>query len=184
MRPNIRRCPDGFEVTCRSGEIVRGAVVIDAHDREIVSRRAVANAGIGGSDIRDMMPGAVERRFGTCRANRPVEMPSDNGSPCIARETRIPARQFGPAPCVTPVRSPRSNDMPEAFAKPPRRDHVHVTPLPDAATVREAIARRLEDDEDDHPHSGPKMRSPRELIPARTATARVPGETGAGSYRG
>ncbi|SDY53651.1 Transposase and inactivated derivatives [Citreimonas salinaria] len=37
MRSNIRWCSDGFEFTCWSGEIIRGAFIIDAHDREIIS---------------------------------------------------------------------------------------------------------------------------------------------------
>nr|WP_278184873.1 DDE-type integrase/transposase/recombinase [Salipiger marinus] len=171
MRSNIRWCSDGFEFTCWNGEIVRGAFIIDAHDREIISWRAVVNAGISGSDIRDMMLEAVERRFGTYRAHHPVEMLSDNGSPYIARETRIFARQLGLKPCFTPVKSPQSNGISEAFVKTLKRDYVHVTPLPDAATVLELIAGWFEDYNDNHPHSRLKMRSPREFIAAQTATA-------------
>ncbi|SPJ26516.1 hypothetical protein PAA8504_04382 [Palleronia abyssalis] len=171
MRSNIRWCSDGFEFTCWNGEIIRGAFIIDAHDREIISWRAVVNAGISGSDIRDMMLEAVEKRFGTFRAHHPVEMLSDNGSPYIARETRIFARQLGLKPCFTPVKSPQSNGISEAFVKTLKRDYVHVTPLPDAATVLELIAGWFEDYNDNHPHSGLKMRSPREFIAAQTATA-------------
>ena len=67
---------------------------------------AVANAGISGSDIRDIMLEAVERRFNACRALSVVEMLTDNGSPYIAKETQIFARQIGLKPCFTPVRSP------------------------------------------------------------------------------
>jgi len=91
------------------------------------------NAGISGSDIRDMMPEAVERRFGDYSTPHPVEMLSDNGSCYIARETRIFARQLGLRPCYTPVKSPESNGIAEAFVKTLKRDYVHVTPLPDAA---------------------------------------------------
>ena len=171
MRSNIRWCSDGFEFTCWNREIVRGAFIIDAHDREIISWRVVVNAGISGSDIRDMMLEAVERRFGTYRATQPVEMLSDNGSPYIAKETRIFARQLGLKPCFTPVKSPQSNGISEAFVKTLKRDYVHVTPLPDAATVLELIAGWFEDYNDNHPHSGLKMRSPREFIAAQTATA-------------
>lgn len=38
-------------------------------------------------------------------------------------------------PCSTPVRSPQSNGMAEAFVKTFKRDHVSVNPLPDAITV-------------------------------------------------
>ena len=171
MRSNIRWCSDGFEFTCWSGEIIRGAFIIDAHDREIISWRAVVNAGISGSDIRDMMLEAVEQRFGAYRAHHPVEMLTDNGSPYIAKETRIFARQLGLKPCFTPVKSPQSNGISEAFVKTLKRDYVHVTPLPDAATVLELIAGWFEDYNDNHPHSGLKMRSPRDFIAAQTATA-------------
>jgi putative transposase len=64
MRSNLRSCSDGFEFTCWDGTVVRGVFIIDAHDREIIAWRAVVNAGISGSDVRDMMLEAVERRFG------------------------------------------------------------------------------------------------------------------------
>ena len=64
MRSDLRWCSDGFEFTCWNGEIVRGAFVLDAHDREVIAWRAAADAGISGSDIRDMMLEAVEARFG------------------------------------------------------------------------------------------------------------------------
>lgn len=95
MRSNIRWCSDGFEFTCWNRDIVRGAFIIDAHDREVIAWRAVVNAGISGSDIRDIMLEAVERRFGGYRAPHPVEMLSDNGSAYIAGETRIFASQLG-----------------------------------------------------------------------------------------
>jgi putative transposase len=95
MRSNLRWCSDGFEFTCWNGDIVRGAFIIDACDREVIAWRAVVNAGISGSDVRDMMLEAVEKRFGTFRAPAPVEMLSDNGAPYTAKETRIFARQLG-----------------------------------------------------------------------------------------
>ncbi len=38
MRSNLRWCSDGFEFTCWNGEVVRGAFIIDAHDREVIGR--------------------------------------------------------------------------------------------------------------------------------------------------
>lgn len=171
LRSNLRWCSDGFEFTCWNGDIVRGAFIIDAHDREIISWCAFVNAGISGSDVRDMMLAAVETRFGGHRAPRQIEMLSDNGSPYIARDTRIFARQLGLNPCYTPVKSPQSNGVSEAFVNTLKRDYVNITPLPDAATVLRLIAGWFEDYNDDHPHSGLKMRSPREYIAAQTATA-------------
>jgi transposase InsO family protein len=194
----LAHCSDGFEFTCWNGDIVRGAFIIDAHDREIHSSgkrspgsfsdpphtwRAVVNAGISGSDIRDIMLEAVESRFGAYRAPSVIEMLSDNGSPHIAKDTQIFARQLGLKPCFTPVQSPQSNgislaivlgpmaDNGSPFVKTLKRNYVQVTPLPDAQTVLALIGGWIEDYNDNHPHSGLKMRSPREFISAQTATA-------------
>ena len=150
MRSNLRWCSDGFE---------------------FIAWRAVVNAGISGSDIRDLMLEAVERRFSALRAPSVIEILTDNGSPYIAKDTQIFARQLGLKPCFTPVRSPQSNGMSEAFVKTLKRDYVQVTPLPDAQTVLALIGAWIEDYNDNHPHSGLKMRSPREFIAAQTATA-------------
>ena len=80
------------------------------------------NAGISGSDIRDLMLEAVERRFSALRAPSIIEILTDSGSPCIARDTQIFARQLGLRPCFTPVCSPRSNGMSEVFEKTLKRD--------------------------------------------------------------
>ena len=37
MRSNLRWCSDGFEFACWNGDIIRGAFIIDAHDREIIA---------------------------------------------------------------------------------------------------------------------------------------------------
>jgi putative transposase len=171
MRSNLRWCSDGFEFTCWDGAVVRGVFIIDAHDREIIAWRAVVNAGISGSDVRDMMLEAVERRFGGYRASASVEMLSDNGSPYIARETRIFAAQLGLKPCFTPVKSPQSNGISEAFVNTLKRDYVRVTPIPNAEIAMRAIAGWFEDYNENHPHSGLKMRSPREVRSAQIATA-------------
>src|SRR3954471_4550530 len=71
MRSNLRWCSDGFEISCWNGDLVRLAFIIDAHDREIIAWHAVANAGISGSMVRDMMLEAVEpvrRHPGSARA--------------------------------------------------------------------------------------------------------------------
>ena len=171
MRSNLRWCSDGFEFTCWNGEVVRGAFIIDAHDREIIAWCAVANAGISGSEVRDMMLEAVETRFGGYRAPQPVEMLSDNGSPYTAKDTRIFARQLGLKPCFTPVKSPQSNGISEAFVRTLKRDYVQVTPLPSAEAVLALLPSWFEDYNTHHPHSRLKMRSPREFIAAQTATA-------------
>ena len=85
---DIRWRSDALEFACWNAEVVRMAFVIDAFDREIIAFTAIAGAGISGSDIRDLMLEAVERRFGAAKAPKPVEHLSDNGSPYAAKETR------------------------------------------------------------------------------------------------
>jgi len=119
LRSNLRWRSDGFEFACWNGEVVRGAVIIDAHDREVMAWCAVANAGVSASDVQDMMLEAVKARFSGVRAPHPVETLTDNGSACTAKDTRIFARQLGLEPCFTPLRSPQSNGISEAFVRTP-----------------------------------------------------------------
>ncbi len=167
MRSNLRWCSDGLEFTCWNGEIVRMAFIIDAFDREIIAWTAVSGAGISGSDVRDMMLEAVERRFAAIRAPHAIEHLSDNGSPYTAKETRDFAAALNLKPCFTPVRSPESNGMSEAFVKTFKRDYVRVNPLPDAQRALRQIAGWIADYNDVHPHSALRMRSPREFIRAQ-----------------
>ena len=144
------------------------AFIIDAFDREIIACTAVRGGGISGSDVRDMMLEAVEKRFGMVRAPYPIQHLSDNGSPYTAKETRDFAAALNLVPCFTPVRSPESNGMPEAFVKTFKRDYLRVNPLPDAPTVLRQIAGWIDDYNEIHPHSALRMRSPREFIRAQT----------------
>ena len=158
---------DGLEFTCSDGDIIRMVFIIDAFDREIIASAAICGAGISGSDVRYMMLEAVEKRFGAVRAPHPVEHLSDNGSPYTAKETRDFAVALNLVPCFTPVKSPESNGMSEAFVKTVKRDYVRVNPLPDAATALRQIAGSINDYNNIHPHSALRMRSPREFIRAQ-----------------
>lgn len=166
IRSNLRWCSDGFEFACWNGEIIRAAFVIDAHDREVIAWRAVSGCGIDGSQVRDMMLEAIEARFATIRAPHPVEWLSDNGSPYTAKETRDFASQLNLVPCFTPVASPELNGMAEAFVRTFKRDYLRINPLPEAAAALRQIAGWFEDYNENHPHSGLRMHSPREFIRA------------------
>ena len=65
---------------------------------------------------------AVERRFGTTKVQQPVELLSDNGSAYIAKDTADTACALGLTLLFTPIRSPESNGMSEAFVKTLKRD--------------------------------------------------------------
>lgn len=168
MRSDLRWCSDGLEFAAWNGEIIRFAFVIDAHDREVIAWKAVSGCGIAGSDVRDMMLEAVERRFGAQETPHAVEFLADNGSPYTAKETRVFATQLGLTPCFTPVASPESNGVAEAFVKTFKRDYVRVNPLPSAEHALAQIAGWIEDYNEIHPHSGLRMRSPRECRRAQS----------------
>ena len=161
---NLRWCSDALEFACWNGEVVRMAFIIDAFDREIIAFTALSGSGVSGSDIRDLMLEAVETRFGALRAPKPVEHLSDNGGPYVAKETQTFAAALNLIPCFTPVRSPESNGMAEAFVKTFKRDYLRVNPVPDAKTALSRIPDWVEDYNEVHPHSALKMRSPREFI--------------------
>ena len=69
----------------------------------------------------------------------------------------------------TPVRSPDSNGVCEAFVKTLKRDYARVNPRPDAISVLQQIPAWFEDYNTIHPHSGWRMRSPREFIALQSA---------------
>ena len=168
MRSNLRWCSDAFEIACWNTEIVRVVFLIDAFDREIIGWDAVANQGVSGSMVRDLMLHAVEQRFNALRAPDIVEFLSDNGSCYTALETRRFAAGLNLRSCFTPVASPQSNGMAESFVKTFKRDYARVNPLPDADTVLTAIHRWFKDYNENHPHSGLKWRSPRDFIRAQS----------------
>jgi putative transposase len=173
IRSNIRWCSDALEFTCWNGEIVRVAFALDCHDREVISWLATT-AGISGEMIRDMMVQCVERRFGTFRAPHRVQWLTDNGSIFAAHKTVEIAMALNLEPCFTPVESPESNGMAEAFVKTFKRDYVRVTALPNADIALAQIEAWIEDYNTVHPHSRLGYRSPREYIATQTQPAACP----------
>jgi len=172
LRRNRRWCADAFEIGCWNGETVRVAFALDCCDREAMGFSA-ATGGISGTMVRDMMLECVEKRFGADHTPHRVEWLTDNGSCFAAKETVEFASRLGLVSRFTPVRSPESNGMAEAFVKTVRRDYVSVNDRPDAATVLRQLAAWFEDYNECHPHKGLRMQSPREFIRSSTI-ARCP----------
>ena len=98
---------------------------------------AVTTGGFNSETAQDVMPGAVERRFGNELPASPVEWLTDNGSCYRANETRQFARMLGLEPKNTAVRSPESNKIAESFVKTIKRDYIVFMPKPD---VNDGIA--------------------------------------------
>ena len=119
--------------------------------------------GISGEMIRDMMVRCVERRFGAIRAPHPVQWLSDNGSIFAAHRTIEIALALN-LPCFTPIESPESNSMAEAFVKTFKRDYLRVSLTPDAAAALALIDSWIGDYNTVHPHSRLGYCSPRVYI--------------------
>lgn len=173
IRSNIRWCSDALEFTCWNGEIIRLAFALDCHDREVIGWLATTG-GISGEMIRDMMVQCVERRFGTFHASHRVQWLTDNGSIFAAHKTIEIAVALNLEPCFTPVESPESNGMAEAFVKTFKRDYVRVAALPDADTALALIETWMEDYNTVHPHSRLGYRSPREYIATQSQPVACP----------
>jgi putative transposase len=163
IRPNLRWTSDGFEIACWNGAVVRVAFSLDTCDREVMAWCA-STAGISGEMIRDLMLESVEQRFGAAGVPHPIQWLSDNGSCYRAHETINFADRLGLVPCFTPVRSPQSNGMAEAFVKTFKRDYVYVHDRPDAQTVLSQLSGWFEDYNESHPHKALQMKSPREFM--------------------
>lgn len=63
---SLAHCPGGFGLACWNGDILRGAFIIDAHDREIM---ALHRRG----------PRIFARQFGPKPCFTPVTSPQGNG---------------------------------------------------------------------------------------------------------
>lgn len=162
-RPDTRWCSDGFEIGCDNGERVRIAFTLDCCDREAIAWVATTG-GINSGDVRDLMIESVEQRFGLVNPlPLSIEWLSDNGSPYTARETRALAHEIGLVPCTTPIESPQSNGMAEAFVKTLKRDYARVNPRPDAASVLRQLDGWFEHYNTIHPHKALGYSSPREF---------------------
>jgi transposase InsO family protein len=77
-------------------------------------------------------------------------------------------------PCTTPVQGPENNGMAEGFVKTFKRAYVHVNRLDNARVVLEQLPGWTEDYNEDAPHKGLKMKSPRKYRKSLAASAECP----------
>jgi putative transposase len=102
--------------------------------------------------------------------DNPVLSEAEGGSCYTARTTRAFAWGIGLIPRTTPVSSPQSNGMAEAFVRTLKRDYVRVNPRPDAQSVIDQLPGWFDHYNEVHPHRALRYRSPREFI-AQTCEA-------------
>ena len=173
---DVRWCSDGFEIRCDSGETVTATFTKDCCDREIMAFRAWEGKGLPGEPVREMLIEAVEKRFGSVEGvpeGHRLEFLSDNGGAYISADTHRIARTMGLEPVHTPVCSPQSNGMAESFVNTFRRDYLNRMDLSTARTVLAQLPAAFEHFNEVHPHSGLKMRSPREFRRHQTRESKV-----------
>jgi transposase InsO family protein len=130
IRSNCRWCSDAPEFTCWNGELVRVAFALNCRDREVIGWVTKTN-GISGEMIRDMMvrrKGASMRSAPRTQCNRCPTMVRSSPPTEPSRSAMVGStwrRAF------TPVESPESNGMAEAFVKTFKRDYVRDQPYPE-----------------------------------------------------
>ena len=158
-KSDVRWCMDIFGVLTWDGTHVWVAFVLDCHDRQIINHFS-STVGIDGLNIRDMLLGAVEERFGKAQCPHTIQLLSDNGPQFTSRDTVHFASALGFQVCTTPAYSPESNGMAEAFVKTFKRDYVYVNQLESAWKVMPKISDWMHDYNHHAPHKGLNMRSP------------------------
>ena len=92
----------------------------------------------------------------------PIQWLSDNGSIYTALDTVITAPQLNLGPITTPVMSPQSNEMSEAFVNTIKPDYVAGADRSTAAAIIEQISPWIEDYTAVAPHSALGFKSPLE----------------------
>jgi putative transposase len=166
LRSNTRWCSDALTIQCQNGDRVFIAFAMDTCDREIL-RYIASTIGIDGAAIRDLMNECVEYRFGSIsKLTQPIQWLSVNGPCYVSRETVAFARGLVFDVCTTPAYSPESNGMAEAFVKTFKRDYTSFDRLKNAIDVMSKLSGWLDDYNENAPHQGLKMMSPRQFLMA------------------
>jgi transposase InsO family protein len=157
---NERWCSDVLEIACWNGEIVQVGFALDCHDREVLAYVA-APRDLCSTDIQQLMQRAVDSRFGAGqRPDAPIQWLSDNGSIYTAIDTVITAERLHLVPITTPVSSPESNGMSEAFVNTMRRDYFAGADLSTADVVLDQMPAWFADYNAVAPHSALGYQSP------------------------
>lgn len=166
LRSNTRWCSDALTLQCQNGDRVHVVFAMDTCDREVLGYIA-STIGVDGQAIRDLLTECVEYRFGkVCHLPQSIQWLTDNGPCYTSMETVKFARDMGFDVCTTPSYSPESNGMAEAFVKTFKRDYASFDRLENAFDVMGKLAGWFDDYNENAPHKGLKMLSPRQFLRA------------------
>lgn len=146
------------------------AFALDCCDRECLAWVA-SSRKLNGEDIRTLVGAAVRHRFGEARPTHPIQWLSDNGTIYTPLETVITAEQFGLAPITTPVRSPESSGISEAFHHTLLRDCVEGADLSSAAVLLAQLPRWIADYNHFAPHVVDRTMHGDMLVPLHKGSA-------------
>jgi putative transposase len=159
---NQRWCSDVLEIACFNREVVHVAFAVDCCDREAIAVVATPYS-TSGVEVRRLIRKAVYARFGDTLPDPPVQWLSDNEAIYTSLETVIEAERHHLVPITTPVASPESNGMAEAFVNTFKRDYVAGGDLSSAQRVIEQIEGWIDDYNTFAPHSSLGMKTPAEF---------------------
>ena len=159
---NERWCSDALEIACWNGEYVQLGFALDCHDRECLAVVA-APRDLAARDIQQLMRDAVAARFGAAnRPDAPIQWLSDNGSIYTALDTVCTAERLNLVPITTPVASPESNGMAEAFVNTLKRDYVSGADRSSAEAILDAVPAWIADYNAVAPHSALGYQAPQQ----------------------
>jgi putative transposase len=148
-------------IVCWNGEVVELIFALDCHDREAIAVVAEARP-IDGRDVRRLMRKSVHARFGDQAPSESIQWLSDNEGIYTSLESVIQAERLNLKPITTPVASPESNGMSEAFVNTLRRDYIDGADRSSAARILEQVPEWIGDYNTEAPHSSLGMQSPAE----------------------
>ncbi|WP_152608730.1 hypothetical protein [Croceibacterium mercuriale] len=115
-RHNTRWCSDALEIACDNGEKVRTASTLESCDLKAMAHVAITD-GITAKEIRGLIVATIEQRSAAGeRLAGPIKWLTNDGRPYVTDDTRRFARGIGLVPEMTPVSSPPSSGMADAFS--------------------------------------------------------------------
>lgn len=157
--PNARWASDITRVKSADGSQMRLAAIVDCCDRMVLAWRL--GSRITSEDLCEIIREATFRRFGEDREKaRGIEFLSDNGPEFSSVRFQGFLELLGLIRCHTPIRSPESNGVMEAFFGTLKRDYIWQHDLPTPKEVSQALPGWIADYNEVAPHSALGMKSP------------------------